>query len=92
MGMELSPADDGLLRQSSSLLGEVAARHGVKSVQLGADPAELIVTMEDARTYFDLAEFELEAEKVLNRRVTVVSSRAPGAQPRETLVSSAPAA
>jgi hypothetical protein len=48
-----------------------------------ADPAELVVTLEEGRTYFDLVEFEAEA--LLRHRVSVTSSGAPGAHPRESL-------
>lgn len=83
--MALSAADDRLLRQNAGLLAELATRHGISSVQLGADVAELVVVMEEARTYFDLAELEAEVEALLRRRVQVTSAGAPGAHPRELL-------
>ncbi|MHB1613468.1 MAG: hypothetical protein ACYCXA_07650 [Actinomycetes bacterium] len=89
--MVLPPADDRLFRQSAGLLAELAARHGISSIQLSTDAAELVVTVEDGRTYFDLAEFEAEAEALLRHRVNVTSAGAPGAHPRE-LLSSTPAA
>jgi hypothetical protein len=84
-GMELPSADDRLLREAAGLLAELAPRHGITAVKLGADPAELVVTLEKGRTYFDLAEFEAEAETLLRHRVSVTSSGAPGAHPRELL-------
>lgn len=87
--MALPAADDRLLRQNAGLLAELAARHGISSIQLGTDVAELVVAVEDGRTYFDLAEFEAEA--LLRHRVNVTSAGAPGAHPRE-LLSPAPAA
>jgi hypothetical protein len=89
--MALPAADDRLLRQNAGLLAELAARHGISSIQLGTDVAELVVAVEDGRTYFDLAEFEAEAEALLRHRVNVTSAGAPGAHPRE-LLSPAPAA
>lgn len=83
--MELPSADDRLLREAAGLLAELAPRHGITAVQLGADPAELVVTLDQGRTYFDLAEFEAEAEALLRHRVSVTSSGAPGAHPRELL-------
>lgn len=83
--MELPSADDRLLRESAGLLAELAPRHGISAVQLGADPAELVVTLEQGRTYFNLAEFEAEAETLLRHRLSVTSSGAPGAHPRELL-------
>lgn len=61
------------------LLAELATRHGIGSVQLGADSAELVVAMEEGRTYFDLAELEAELEALLRRRLQVTSAGAPGA-------------
>ena len=81
--MALPAADDRLLRQNAGLLAELAARHGISSIQLGTDVAELVVAVEDGRTYFDLAEFEAEA--LLRHRVNVTSAGAPGAHPRERL-------
>ena len=80
-----------LLRQNAGLLAELAVRHGISSIQLGTDVAELVVAVEDGRTYFDLAEFEAEAEALLRHRVDVTSAGAPGAHPRE-LLSPTPAA
>ena len=89
--MGLPSADDRLFRDAAGLLAELAARHGVTSLRLGADPAELVVTLEQGRTYFDLAGFEAEAETRLRHRLSVTSAGAPGAQPRE-LLAPAPAA
>jgi len=83
--MALPAADDRLLRQNAGLLAELATRHGISSIQLGADVAELVVAMEQGRTYFDLAEFEAEVEALLRHRVQVTSAGAPGAHPRELL-------
>lgn len=83
--MDLPSADDRLLREAAGLLAELAPRHGITAVELGTDPAELVVTLEEGRSYFDLAEFEAEAEALLRRRVSVTSSGAPGAHPRESL-------
>ena len=87
----LPAANDCLIRQSAALLTELAARHAIRSIQLGTDAAELVVSLEEGRSYFDLAEFEGEAEVLLRHRVNVTSAGAPGAHPRE-LLSRAPAA
>jgi len=83
--MALRAADDQLLRQRAGLLAELAARHGISSVQLGSDLGELVVSLKEGRTYFDLAAFEAEAEALLRRRVDVTCAGAPGARPRELL-------
>ncbi|MHB8290297.1 MAG: hypothetical protein ACYDEY_13910 [Acidimicrobiales bacterium] len=83
--MVLPFADDRLLRENAGLLAELAGRHGISAVQLGADPAELVVILEDDRTYFDLGAFEAEAEALLHHGVRVTSAGAPGAHPRELL-------
>ncbi len=89
--VELPAADDRLLRRSAGLLAELAARHGITSVHLGDDPAEVVVTLEADRTYFDLVDFQAEAEALLGHRVAVTSAGAPGAHRREQLAP-APAA
>jgi len=83
--MALPAAADRLVRQSAGLLAELAALHGISSIQLGTETAELVVGSEDGRTYFDLAEFEADAEALLRRRVNVTSAGVPGAHPREPL-------
>jgi hypothetical protein len=60
-------------------------------VHLGDDPAELVITLEADRTYFDLVDFQAEAENRLGHRVEVTSGGAPGAHRREQLAP-APAA
>jgi hypothetical protein len=77
------PADDRLLRQSGRLLAELAARHGITSMHLGLHPAEVVVTLEADRTYFDLVDFQGEAEALLGHRVAVTSAAAPDAHRRE---------
>ena len=59
--------------------------HPAMGSALGTDPAELVLTLEQGRTYFDLAEFEADAEALLRHRLSVTSSGAPGAHPRELL-------
>jgi len=51
----------------------------------GRDAAELVVTTEEGRTYFDLAAFEAEGEVLLPVRVHVTSADAPGSHPLEVL-------
>jgi hypothetical protein len=46
-------------------LAELASRHGVTSVRLGADPAEVVMTLEADRTYVDLDELQAEAENLI---------------------------
>jgi len=89
--VELPAADDRLLRQSAGLLAEAAARHGITSVYLGDDPAEVVVALETDRTYFDLVDVQAEAEALLRHRVAVTSTGAPGAHRLEQLAP-APAA
>ena len=61
----------------------LAPRHGFSSTRPGTDAAELVAAMEEGRTYFDLADFEAEAERLLCHRVNATSVGAPGAHPRE---------
>jgi hypothetical protein len=87
---ELPAADDQLLRRSAGLLAELALRHGITSVHLGDDPSAVVVTPDADRTYFDLVDFQAEAESLLGHRVAVTSEGAPGAHRREQ-VAPAPA-
>jgi len=73
-GVELPSAGDRRLREAAVLLAELAPRHGISTVQLGADPAELVVTLEEGPTYFDLAEFDADADALLSHRVSITSS------------------
>ncbi len=84
LALALPAASDRLFRESAGLLAELAAQHGISSIHLGTD-AELVVTVEEGRTYFDVAEFEAEGEVLLRHRVNVTSAGAPGARPREVL-------
>jgi len=83
--VELPAADDRLLRQSAGLLAELASRHGITSLHLGDDAAEVVVTLEPDRTYFDLVDFQAEAEALLGHHIAVTSAGAPGAHRREQL-------
>ena len=85
LALALPAASDRLFRESAGLLAELAARHGISSIQLRTDAAELVVTVEEGRTYCDVAEFEAEGEVLLRHRVNVTSAGAPGARPREVL-------
>ncbi len=84
-GMFLPKADEELLRRSAGLLEELASRHGLRDMRLGEDPGELIVTVEEGHTYFDVAQFELEAEALLRRHIVATPSGAAGAHPRGRL-------
>ena len=41
---------------------QLAAPHGITSIQLGTDAAGLVVAVEKSPTYFDAAELEAETE------------------------------
>jgi hypothetical protein len=51
----------------------------------GRDAAELVITTEEGRPYFDLAEFEAEGVVLLPFRVDATSPGAPGSHPLEVL-------
>ncbi|MDA8072412.1 MAG: hypothetical protein M0Z40_05235 [Actinomycetota bacterium] len=44
---------------------------GRRAIHLATDTAELVVTTDDGRSYFDLGELEPEAEALLRHRVNV---------------------
>lgn len=69
------------LEAAAELLGRLAAAHGLSDLHLGLDPGELVATVAEDRTYFDIVAFEDEVESRLGWRPTVVPSTAPGARP-----------
>ncbi len=84
-------ATDNLLRHKTSLLAELAARHGITRVQLGERDGELIVVVSPGTTYLDLAAFELEFEAQTGHELVTTGAGAPGANSREVLVPTIPA-
>jgi hypothetical protein len=69
------------LEAAAELLWRLAAGHGLSDLHLGSDPGELVATVADDRTYFDITAFEDEVESRLGWRPSVVPSSAPGARP-----------
>jgi len=73
------PAPDELLDRYAAALVALAASHGLSNLRHGG-PGTIIADVERGRTFFDLANFELEAESLLGHEVFVMSSDAPAAQ------------
>ena len=69
------------LETAAELLWRLATTHGLSELHLGENPGELVATVADDRTYFDIVAFEDEVESRLGWRPAVVPSSAPGARP-----------
>lgn len=69
------------LEAAAELLCRLAASHGLSDLYLGDDPGELVATVADDRTYFDIVAFEDEVESRLGWRPALVPTSAPGARP-----------
>lgn len=74
------------LKNSRDAILAIASRHGASNVRVfgsvarGEDTADsdldLLVDMEDGRSLYDLIGFQQEVEKLLGRRVDVLTERA----------------
>lgn len=71
-----APVD--VLDRFAPVLVDLAGRHGLSNLRHGG-PGTVVVDVAPGRSYFDLAEFEYEAEAVLDYDLFVVSSGAPAA-------------
>jgi len=67
-----------LLDRYAALLVDLAKRHGLSNLRHGR-PGKVVADVDQGRTYFDLARFEMEACSVLGHDVAVISSDAPSA-------------
>lgn len=74
--MKLATEDQ--LDRSGELLSVLGQRHGLSNFR-HAGPGRVVADAEMGRTYLDVARFELEAEGMLQARLTVITSGAPSA-------------
>lgn len=63
------------------LLAHFAAKHGLSNLRHGDGPGEVIVDVEEGRTYFDVVSFEDDVGGTFGWRPDVVPSGAPDANP-----------
>jgi hypothetical protein len=69
----VDPATDDELNRFERVLTNLGLRHGLSNFRLGR-PGELIADISWGRTYLDVARFELDAEAVIQARVSVLLS------------------
>ena len=77
-GGMLAPAPPDLLDRYAALLTDLGRRHGIVNLRHGG-PGKVVADVEQGRTYFDLARFEMEARSILGHDVAVISADAPSA-------------
>ena len=74
----MEPATVKQLDRMAPVLLALAAKHGLSHLR-HAGAGRVVADLDEDRTYFDVAHFELEAEAVLRASVHVVASGAPSA-------------
>lgn len=70
----VDPATDDQMARFSEALTTLARGHGLSNLRLAGD-GRLIADIAEGRTLLDVARFEIEAQTVLQARVSVISSR-----------------
>jgi hypothetical protein len=78
IGHVLEPASPELLDRFAAVLADLGARHGLSNFRHGGE-GKVVADVEPGRTYFDIGQFELEAESLLGSGLFVVGSGAPSA-------------
>lgn len=73
------PAPVEVLDRFAAVLADLASRHGLSNLRHGGR-GTIVVDVMPGQSYFDLTEFEYEAEAVLDYDVFVVSSGACAAE------------
>ncbi|TVR30307.1 MAG: hypothetical protein EA388_14520 [Nitriliruptor sp.] len=74
------------LRAAASLLLKLAREHGLAELHYGQEPGTLVATLDEERTYFDVARFEQAIEGRLGWSPDVVLSDARDARPGPPVV------
>lgn len=76
-------ATSAVLRSNAATIHELGKRYGLHSFALGAESGELVATLEEGRSYFDVTGFEVDLSRILGVAVEVVT-RGPGVEVRES--------
>jgi hypothetical protein len=77
------PATAAKLRTNAATIHQLGHRYGLHSFALSAEPGELIATLDEGRSYFDITGFEMDLSSMLGATVEVVP-RGPGVDVKET--------
>lgn len=86
--MERRPSADEL-DAAAELLAQLAPTYGLSELRHGNEPGEVVATLADGRTYFDVVEYESAVEAHMGWRPDVTVTGAPGARPGRKIGSSA---
>jgi len=71
----MNPATEAHMLRFAQALNNLARGHGLSNLRVAGD-GQLIADIAKERTLLDIARFEIEAQAVLQARVSVISSRA----------------
>lgn len=70
----MTSATEAQMLRFAQALVNLARGHGLTSLRLAGD-GQIIADVAEGRTLLDIARFEIEAQAILQARVSVVSSR-----------------
>lgn len=70
------------LHANEATIQQLGRRYGLHSFALSAEPGELVASLDEGRTYFDITAFEADASSLLGATVEVVP-RGPGVEVQE---------
>ncbi|WP_250286684.1 MULTISPECIES: hypothetical protein [unclassified Frankia] len=76
-------ASPARLRANAATIHELGRRYGLRSFALSAEPGELVATLDEGRSYFDITGFETDLSTIIDATVEVVP-RGPGVDVEET--------
>lgn len=79
----MRPATRAKLRANAATIHQLGHRYGLRSFVLSAEPGELVATLDESRSYFDVTDFETDLSNILGATVEVVP-RGPGVDLGET--------
>jgi hypothetical protein len=71
------------LRANAATIHQLGHRYGLRSFALSAEAGELVATLDQGRSYFDVTGFETDLSSILGAAVEVVP-RGPGVDVEET--------
>ena len=71
----MNPATEAQMLRFAQALNTLARGHGLSNLRVAGE-GQLIADIAKGRTLLDVARFEIEAQAVLQARVSVISSRA----------------
>jgi hypothetical protein len=78
----MRPATAEELRANAATIHQLGRRYGLHTFALSGEPGELVATLDEGRTYFDVTGFEADASGLLGSVVEVVP-RGPGVEVHE---------